>query len=160
MPDVNAFERGRDHAQGRRVFAEALCGRCHAFGEYAEGGGLAPSLSSVRTEFDREFILRSILSPSESMNGQHSFTTFHLRGGRTVTGRIVEESGGKLKLVLSLLSPEAVATIDAQDILSQEPSPVSPMPEGLVDRFSREEILDLIAFLVSGGNPDDRLFAK
>jgi hypothetical protein len=32
------------------------------------------------------------------------------------------------------------------------------MPKGLLDKLTREEILDLIAYVVSGGDPHHKLF--
>ena len=46
---------------------------------------------------------------------------------------------------------EELTTVAKRDILSHEQSRTSPMPEGLLDSFSREEVLALVAFLVSGG---------
>jgi hypothetical protein len=46
------------------------------------------------------------------------------------------------------------------DIRERATSPVSPMPGGLLNHFSQEEILDLLAFLQSGGNPDLPAFGK
>jgi hypothetical protein len=34
------------------------------------------------------------------------------------------------------------------------------MPQGLVDNLSKEEILDLIAYIRSGGDPKDKAFGK
>ena len=37
---------------------------------------------------------------------------------------------------------------------------ISPMPPGLINTLDRESILDLLAFLQSGGNPEDRVFGN
>jgi len=34
------------------------------------------------------------------------------------------------------------------------------MPPGLINSLNSDELLDLIAFLMSGGNPKDKVFAK
>ena len=34
------------------------------------------------------------------------------------------------------------------------------MPDGLVSILKKEEVLDLLAYLRSGGNPNDGAFAK
>ena len=39
-----------------------------------------------------------------------------------------------------------------------KPSPVSMMPEGLLDTLERDEILDLIAYLLSRGDRDHEMF--
>ena len=37
-------------------------------------------------------------------------------------------------------------------------SPVSPMPEGLLNSFRREDVLDLLAYLESGGDLNHAAF--
>ena len=46
------------------------------------------------------------------------------------------------------------------DIESATPSKVSLMPTGLLDKLNRDEVLDLLAYLLSRGNPDDQIFRK
>ena len=56
---------------------------------------------------------------------------------------------------MSKLDPVTRAQLDRGDVLAKddiekrEPSPVSTMPDGLGKRFTEEEFVDLIAFLVS-----------
>ena len=44
------------------------------------------------------------------------------------------------------------------DIAKQRPSRLSLMPEGLIDSLNEDEILDLIAYIRSGGKADDPAF--
>jgi hypothetical protein len=48
----------------------------------------------------------------------------------------------------------------AADVISRRPSKISPMPDGLVNSFSEGEILDLIAYLESGGKRTYAAFQK
>ena len=45
-----------------------------------------------------------------------------------------------------------------EQIELSSPSAVSPMPSGLVDVLTKEEILDLVAYLKSGGQPGAAVF--
>ena len=45
------------------------------------------------------------------------------------------------------------------DIEEMETSPVSQMPLGLLNALSEAELLDLVAYMLSRGNPDDVMFA-
>jgi hypothetical protein len=49
--------------------------------------------------------------------------------------------------------------ITKSDIDFRRVSKISPMPEGLVNIFTKEEILDLVAYLESGGRRDHSDFA-
>jgi hypothetical protein len=46
------------------------------------------------------------------------------------------------------------------DVDSRTPSKLSPMPANLADVLTAEEILDLIAYMESGGNPGYKAFRK
>ena len=46
------------------------------------------------------------------------------------------------------------------DIQRRVASKVSPMPEGLVNSETKDEILDRLAYLESAGNPKNTAFAK
>jgi len=76
-----------------------------------------------------------------------------------VVGRIVEETNDTVIVQPSMLSPEKV-TVKKADIASREVSKTSPMPEGLVNSLTRDDILDLLAYIESGGRKDHPDFKK
>ena len=41
-----------------------------------------------------------------------------------------------------------------------KPSPISMMPEGLLDTLDRDEVLDLVAYLLSRGDRNDPMFKR
>ena len=51
-----------------------------------------------------------------------------------------------------MLAPETTVEVRKTDIARRVPSRVSPMPDGLLNNLTSEEILDLLAYLESGGN--------
>jgi hypothetical protein len=93
------------------------------------------------------------------VSDQYQNTDIKLKNGKTVTGRIVSDSADAVEVRTSLLS-EARDTIKKSDIASRTPSKVSPMPEHLLDGLSEGEVLDLLAFLRSGGDAADPAFAR
>jgi hypothetical protein len=46
-----------------------------------------------------------------------------------------------------------MTTLNKADIVRRDASPISPMPPGLLNVLTEDQILDLLAFLESGGNP-------
>ncbi len=50
---------------------------------------------------------------------------------------------------------EAVTKVSKKDLVSHEESAVSPMPEGLLDTLTIDEILALLAYVESGGRSGD-----
>ena len=147
---------GRNFERGKRVFEEAQCLACHKFG--SEGGPIGPDLTAVASRFARKDIVESILLPSKVISEQFAATRVKTKNGDTQEGRLIEETADKIVLQPDQLKPDKI-TIRKADIAIRRLSDVSPMPQGLVNTFSRDELLDLIAYLESGGRKDHPDFA-
>lgn len=160
LPAIADLGKDRNYRNGGRVFQQAACGACHSFSTFWEGSGLAPDLTPVATKFTRDEILRSILEPSATINGQFFYTNFKLKNGTVIPGVLREVKDKKYRIAGSVATPDATFEIPEEDIVSEEPSPVSPMPVGLLYGFTKEQILDLMAFLDAGGNPDASIYKK
>ena len=78
--------------------------------------------------------------------------------GKVVTGMIVEETAKQVKVIVNPLAKAAPAVVEKSAIVARRKLPNSLMPEGLLNRLSREEILDLIAYVLSGGDAGSKLF--
>jgi putative heme-binding domain-containing protein len=164
LPAIADLGSGHDWARGRELFRRAACGVCHAIGTESEGTGLAPDLTGVASTFSREFILQSILEPSATVNGRFFQTKFTLKNGEVVTGSVVdvvEKKGNKMILVAPvMMNPQATVEISQADVKSEEPSSVSAMPSGLLSEFTKEEVVELMAFLDAGGDRTAAVYRK
>jgi hypothetical protein len=58
----------------------------------------------------------------------------------------------------NMLDPNAITSVDTRKIESKEVSRTSMMPKELLDTFKEDEILDLVAFLLSRGDRHARFF--
>jgi len=160
LPNVVDLGVGHDWAQGRELFKKAACGVCHAFGSESEGSGLAPDLTSVGATYTRGFVLQSILEPSAEINGRFFHTTFTLKDGTIITGSIVEIVDKTIFVAPVMVSPQATVEIAEADVKSEAPSPISPMPAGLLNAFTKEQVVELMAFLDAGGDRNATLYRK
>ncbi len=156
--DLNAAAHGRDYERGRQAFADAQCLLCHRFGP--EGAGIGPDLTAVSSRFSRRDILESLIEPSKVLSEQYENTTFTLKDGTEHTGRLMKETPELVVLMPNPLQPDATVTLKKSDVSSRAASKISPMPEGLLNGLSKEEILDLIAFLEASGRRTAPAFAK
>lgn len=130
-----------DEAVGRRLF-EARCGICHEL--KGVGREIGPSLTGY--EFGNvEFIVSSIVNPNLGVREGYELATLTLRDAQETvfTGFLVDESESKLT-VRDLTGHETV--LAKSQIGTRRLSPVSIMPEGLLDDLSPSEILSLYAF--------------
>ena len=61
--------------------------------------------------------------------------------------------GGDMAVMQNMLEPNNQTTLHVADIDETRASPTSLMPSGLLDTFTEDEILDLLAYLKSRGTP-------
>ena len=153
LDDVSSAASGkRDLERGSRLFAAALCARCHRVGN--QGLLAGPDLTGVSRRFTRRDILQSIVDPSlvvaENYHSDRVVTT----DGRILIGRIIQSGdfrSASLRIVSDPLRPDQFTEIAKRDIESHSTVPTSPMPAGLLDTLTKDEIVDLITFIESGG---------
>jgi len=133
------------------VFHEALCARCHRVG--VRGPAIGPDLTHVASRFSRRDILESILRPSASVAEIYRNVQVVTEDGRVVTGRVVSAGDFRsqlLRLNTDQLRPGRVVEVDKRTIEEFRELETSPMPEGLLNTFTREDIADLLAYLEAG----------
>lgn len=147
---------GRNFQKGREMFAAAACFKCHRFA--AEGGIIGPDLTGVGKRFNNQYLVESLVEPSKTVSDQYQATTFVLKDGRTVVGKIANLQGDNLNIITNMLEPGTMTGVRTNEIDEQRPSPVSMMPTGLLNTLNRDEILDLLAYLRSGGDPNHEVF--
>ncbi|MCA9218612.1 MAG: c-type cytochrome, partial [Planctomycetales bacterium] len=149
---------GRDYDQGRRAFAAVACATCHRFAN--EGGAIGPDLTNVIGRFSVRDLLESIVHPSKVISDQYGAITIVTTDGRVVTGRIGNMNGNSINIVEDMFNAGRLTGIDRDDVESIQPSPISMMPEGLLNTLTAEEIQDLVAYLYSRGTPDHEMFQE
>ncbi len=145
------FESGRDFKRGRVVFLSAKCVVCHRVGR--EGGVSGPDLTGLAGRYTPHDLLQSILEPSLVISEKYRHEMFALHDGRVITGRAApgDYRLPDIRVVPDLLEPGKVVTFSKQAIETRKASPVSPMPADLLNHYSREDILDLLAYVLSDG---------
>ena len=157
--EANEVLRGMEHrafVKGEQMYNALQCGNCHSM--QGKGGAIGPDLSQTGTRFSTSDILRALQTPSATISDQYGATLFTLNDGRTMNGRVIDEQDGVLHINLNPYAPSEFEAVAKEDIKEQMPSPVSLMPAGLINRLNEEELLDLMAYLKAGGNPEDEVF--
>lgn len=94
------------------------------------------------------------------MRVEDRYATYQLAltSGKGITGVIVEEKNGVVKLVENPLANAKPTEIKREEIESQRKALTSMMPKGLLDKLTKDEILDLLAYVRSGADPKHKLF--
>ena len=139
--------RGRSPQIGERIFTEATCAQCHKAGNVGVGN-VGPDLSKTFAKFkeDNAAVLQEILDPSHRIDDKYAVHLILDLDDRTYSGLVVSEDKEMVKL---LENPEAKepTTILKDDIETMVKTSNSMMPKGLMDRFSKDEIFELLSFL-------------
>jgi putative membrane-bound dehydrogenase-like protein len=142
-----ALARRGDPRRGKKLFLDvekSLCLKCHRLEE--QGERIGPELTGVGARFARAYLVESILEPSRTIAPSFDTITVTLNTGKLVSGIKLAETAQTLTLGDTQGQKHVLAKADIEE---RQVSPLSTMPEGLEKRFTEEEFVDLIEFLVS-----------
>jgi putative heme-binding domain-containing protein len=156
--DAEAGMKGRNFENGRTMFAGTACYACHRFQN--AGGSTGPDLTGAGGRYSPRDFIDQIINPSKEVNEQFVPIAVEMLDGQTHYGVVVNLSGDKVTLNTDLTNPNQRVNIDRKQVKSLEPSKVSPMPPALLNILTKEEILDLTAYVLSAGNSNDARFSN
>jgi len=148
--------RGRNFERGRQLYGAVACSSCHRYN--GDGGAVGPDLSGIAGRFSPRDLLESIIDPNKEISDQYGMIVVHKKNGDFVTGRVANMNNDTLNVAENMLAPGDFTNIKRGDIEKIEPSTISPMPEDLLNTLNREEVLDLIAFILSRGDSKGKMF--
>jgi putative heme-binding domain-containing protein len=112
----------------------------------------------VAGRFSVRDLLESTVEPSKVISDQYGAVLIATSDGKTVTGRIVNLHGDGITVMPNMLEPNGLVNIDRRRVEHMEPAKTSMMPNGLLDTFKEDEILDLMAYLLSRGDRNGKMF--
>ena len=155
LPRLEQVKSGRSYEQGKFAYEAAECARCHRFGD--QGGTTGPDITTAGNRFDAQYLMESLLDPSKVVADRFFNESIEMEDGRLHVGRVVYDDGRLLRVRGNPFT-QKVTEVAADRIRTRTVSRISEMPEGLLDILTEEEVLDLVAYLRSGGNPEDPAF--
>ena len=140
------------------MFTATACIICHRFNN--EGGGIGPDISGAGNRYSVRDLLENIIEPSLVISDQYGTEQLVLEDGSTMVGRAVGEENGELLLMSNPFMPDEKTHVKLATIKSRKPYNVSMMPPGLINSLNPEELKDLVAYILSGGNAESGMFKK
>jgi len=150
--------KGRNFKNGQTMFAAARCIVCHRFG--GDGGATGPDLTQLAGRFNVKDLTDSIVDPSKVISDQYKASVIETKEGQSYTGRVVSDAADSITVVVDPENSSKVIEIKKADIDEMTASKVSLMPKDLLKTLNEDEMLDLMAYLLSRGNPQDPMFKK
>lgn len=157
ISDVKPLPMGRSFEVGKQLFKVSACVACHKLNN--EGQVFGPDLAKLEDKKQTtEHILTSIVEPSKEIDEKFLSFTFLLDSGKVIIGMVVEETDDVVKVVIDPVAKGEPTVIKKSQIEERVKTKTSLMPQGLVNKLSREEILDLIAYVFARGDQKNKLF--
>ncbi len=148
--------KGRNFKNGEKMFAATRCIVCHRF--TGDGGATGPDLTQLAGRFNLKDLCESIIDPGKVISDQYKATVIETTAGKVITGRVVAETPDSLTLSVDPEDATKLVTIPLKEIEERQLSSVSVMPKDLLKPLNQDEVLDLLAYLLSRGNPRDGMF--
>ena len=121
---------------------------------------MGPDLTSVSGKFSPRDLLESIINPSKEISDQYGSTVFTMKDGTQISGRIGNMKGDTMMACTNMMDPNGFTNIDRKKVVKMEESKVSMMPVDLLYMLKEDDILDLLAYLLSQGNAENPMFKK
>jgi putative heme-binding domain-containing protein len=157
--DAQLAAKGRSFESGQAAFNKIGCAQCHKLGE--SGGVFGPNLAELDVKKQTaEYVLQSILDPSKDVEEKYAMRTYLIDSGQVISGFVVKETDEELHLKADPLNKEEVTVIRKDEIETQSINAKSVMPMGLLNWLQKEEVLDLITYVLAAGDAQHALYSK
>jgi len=141
---------GEPDRQAGREIAKKTCLVCHQF--HGEGAEIGPDLTGVgRSTLDA--LLHHVINPNEVIGKGYENVEVETRDGRIVSGRLVENTDTRVKILSSGPKEDVVAK---SEIVNLRVSELSVMPEGL-EQMSDADFRNLIWYILNPPQDDKPL---
>ena len=144
--DLPSLSSGRDQARGKRLFV-THCGPCHRLED--TGSVVGPDLVEVSARLVPAEMLAEMLMPSEKIDDAYRGWIITLKDEEVVFGMIVERADDWVRVVENPRLDKVGVRLRHDAIEEMRPSATSTMPMGVLNPLSRDQILDLLAYVRS-----------
>ncbi|MFN7841760.1 MAG: c-type cytochrome [Pirellula sp.] len=145
-----------NYDEGRNLYHATSCSKCHRIA--GQGGAVGPDLSTASKKFSAKDMLEAIVEPSKAISDQYGSQQVLTTEGQSFVGRAV--SIGEEVYIYTIDADAKPVVIAKADVEEMKESKVSQMPVGLLDQLNEQEVRDLMAYLMSAGDPKSTVYQK
>jgi putative heme-binding domain-containing protein len=135
-----------DPDRGQEVFLSAKLGCVGCHRAVGRGGSVGPDLTRIGTIRSRAELLESIIFPGVTVAPDYRTVVVATRDGRVTTGLVVRDTPTAITLRTTELAEVAFRRAEIDEI---NPATNSLMPDGLETIMTRQELRDLLEFLLN-----------
>jgi putative heme-binding domain-containing protein len=149
---------GRSFANGKQMFTVATCVACHKFG--GQGNDFGPDLAKLDPKVFKNAVdlTDHVLDSAKRIDDKYAMYRIVLDNEKVITVMIVEEKDGVVKVIENPLASTKPLELKASQIVERKKLTTSIMPKGLLDKLTRDEILDLLAYVWGKADPAAKYF--
>ncbi|MBC7966796.1 MAG: heme-binding protein, partial [Fuerstia sp.] len=123
-----------------------------------DGGATGPDLTQLAGRFNLNDLTEAIMVPSKVISDQYKASTIVTTDGKAISGRILSGNDDLIAILTSPEDPTKITEIQKSNIEAIQPSTVSIMPADLLKTLNQDEVLDLLAYLLSRGDKGSGMF--
>ena len=136
-----------DPARGEAVFRrrDLNCLKCHSIA--GAGGRVGPDLLSLGASAQIDYLINSLIDPSQKIKENYQTLLVATDSGKVLTGIKVRQTGTAL-ILRDADDREVTVPLDS---IEEQKNGASMMPVGLIDKLTRQELVDLVRFLSALG---------
>jgi len=128
-----------DRSAGRIVF-EKTCAACHKL--FGSGGEIGPDITGAQRQ-NLDYLLENLIDPSAAIVRDYQMQIIETTGGRVVTGLVIADSAA----AVTIQTVNDRVVIPVNEIAARVTSPVSMMPDALLQQLSADQVRDLVAYV-------------
>lgn len=155
---VEEYKGTPNFKRGKELFIAIKCASCHAM--KGEGGSIGPDLTQLATRFSKKDMLEAIIEPNKVISDQYESKVFTLKDGKHIMGRVKGETEKNYIISQNPYAPNVTQEIPKKDVKSIKVSEVSMMPPGTLNNLSPDELNEIMAYLMAGGNENSEIYKK
>ena len=130
---------GADKSQGRGLFVKH-CRNCHRL--YGDGEQIGPDLTGANRS-NLDYLLSNIVDPSGVVDKDYRMSILLTDDNRVINGLVT----GETQRTITVQTATELLTFDKETIELRKITEKSPMPDGLLDTLSDQQVRDLISYL-------------
>lgn len=128
-----------DASAGRALFNK-ICSNCHKL--FGEGGSIGPDITGSQRH-NLDYLLENIIDASATVARDYQMQVIETTQGRTVAGLVISEN--ETAVTLQTINEKVI--VPKNEIDDRATSPVSIMPDGMLQNLSFQEVCNLTAYL-------------
>ncbi len=128
-----------DKSNGRMLFKRA-CQNCHQL--YGEGAKVGPDLTGADRR-NMDYLLSNIVDPSAVVDKDYRMSILLTDDDRIINGLVTSETDR----TITVQTATELITIEKDVVVGRKLTEKSPMPDGLLETLSANEVRDLIGYL-------------